>query len=466
MQSLMLTLDAAAAVPMYEQLYRALAAAIRAGTLRAGEKLPSKRALGGRLGVSMVTVESAYALLLAEGYVRSKPRSGYYVSDFVALDAPVRPAPAAPAPAPKDPRPAPAAPRGPDLSTASVDVSAFPYATWARLYREAVCAHPELLQRGERQGDAALREALCRFLSEYRGVVCAPEQIYVGAGLEYLFALLLELMPPETVFAAEDPGYAGFTHAVGAAGRPLRLLPLDAGGLSAEALERSDTDVAFITPSHQFPMGLTMPADRRSRLLRWAASRPGRWLLEDDYDSEFRYLSRPLPALQGMDGGEHVVYLGTFSRSLAPAIRAAYMVLPPALLERSRAIPRGMSTVSRYEQHVLARFLAEGYYGRYLRRVGNLYRRRRAELTEALEAIGGVTVSGSGGGMHLLLTNPRLSEAELLARAAREGVTLRGLSEYCRACAPLPSTLVLGYGGLRDADIPETAERLRRAWED
>ena len=458
-----MTLASDEKTPMYEQLYRSFTSDIRSGRLAAGEKLPSKRALCAHLGVSIATVETAYAMLLAEGYIRSRPRSGYFVSDFVTLRTP------------KPGRTLPKAARTPDaerrdenaldMSTASVDVSQFPYTSWARLYREAVCEHPEMLQRGERQGDWALRAALGAFLSEYRGVVCAPEQIVVGAGLEYLFAVLLELMPPETVFGAEDPGYAGFRHAVRAAGRPLRMLPLDAGGLSVPALERSDAGVAFITPSHQFPLGLTMPADRRSRLLRWASEAPERWLVEDDYDSEFRYLSRPLPALQGMGDRERVVYLGTFSRSLAPAIRAAYMVLPPALLERYEALPgHGMSTVSRYEQHVLARFLAEGYYARYLRRVGNLYRRRRETLLAALESIPGVTTSGSGGGIHLLIQNPRFSEAELLARAAAEGIALRGLSSYCQEAPPRPSTLVAGYGGLRDEQIPEAAERLRRAW--
>ncbi len=463
MYSMTQALDGASKTPMYEQLYRRIAADVRSGKLAPGEKLPSKRALCAHLGVSVATVESAYALLLAEGYIRSRPRSGYYVSGFVRLSAPE--VSAAPRPTAQQPESPPALAPAPDFSTASVDVSRFPYTSWARLYREAVFAHPELLQRGERQGDRALREALCAFLSEYRGVVCAPEQIVVGAGLEYLFGLLLELMPPDAVFGAEDPGYAGFTHAVTAAGRPLRMLPLDDGGLRAEMLEQSDVSVAFITPSHQFPMGLTMPADRRSRLLQWTVGAPERYLVEDDYDSEFRYLSRPLPALQGMDGGGRVVYLGTFSRSLAPAIRAAYMVLPQPLLARYRALPgHGMSTVSRYEQHVLARFLSEGFYARYLRRVGTLYRRRRELLLAALEEIPGLTVSGSGGGIHLLLSLPRFSESELLERAAAEGILLRGLSSYCRSSPAQPSTLVAGYGGLRDEEIPEAAACLKRAW--
>jgi len=188
-------------------------------------------------------------------------------------------------------------------------------------------------------------------------------------------------------------------------------------------------------------------------------------LIEDDYDSEFRYSGRPIPALQGMDANGRVIYVGTFSRSLAPSIRVAYLVLPGELLERYRALfGHRLQTVSRYEQAVMARFLAEGFYARYLRRVGNLYRRRRAVLLPALEAIPGVRLEGTEGGLHFLLRCDRLSEPELLQRALDEGVALRGLSAYCFRQAPPPSTLVVGYGGLRDEKIAEAAERLRRAW--
>ena len=505
MHQLTLTLEPGAPLPMYEQLYRYFAAEIRAGRLRSGEKLPSKRALCAHLNASRSTVETAYGLLLAEGYILSRPRSGYFVAEFAALERVpaagpgLRPPPggygggARPPypPAPPDAPPAgtpetggnthgnalagpgaqrPAAPAPPplryDFSTAAVDTSLFPYTSWARLYRDTVYSAPELLQQGERQGDGALRQALAAFLGEYRAVACESAQIVVGAGLEYLIGLLLELFPRDTVFGTEDPGYAAFYHAVRGQARPLRLLPLDAEGLSPAALERSDVEVAYITPSHQFPMGVTMPAGRRSRLLHWAAAAPGRYLIEDDYDSEFRYGIRPIPALQGMDGGGRVVYVGTFSRSLAPAIRLAYMVLPPALLERYRALQdHARSTVSRYEQAVMARFLSDGYYARYLRRVGNLYRQRQAALRKALSSLSGAQISGSGGGLHFLVTVPRLSEQALCARAAALGVPLRGLSSYCSACAPLPSTVVLGYGGLSDREIAPAVALLRQAWE-
>ncbi|MBQ2618898.1 MAG: PLP-dependent aminotransferase family protein [Oscillospiraceae bacterium] len=455
-----ITLELEGKSPMYEQLYTWFSSGIRSGRFRAREKLPSKRALCAHLGVSQSTVETAYALLVSEGYVHARPRSGYFVSDFV-------PDAAAAAPAETGPAARQEAPpvRDFDFSTSGVDVSLFPYSAWAKLNREVIYGSPELLQRGDRQGDPELRAALSAFLSEYRGVRCAPEQIVVGAGIEYLSGLLVQLFPPDTVFGLEDPGYAALDSTLRSMGRAVHYLPMDADGVTPETLERSGVSVAYLTPSHQFPMGLTVPADRRSRLLHWAASAPERYLIEDDYDSEFRYGARPVPAMQGMDGAGRVIYVGTFSRSLAPSIRVAWLVLPESLLRRYHAVAaHSLSTVSRYEQAVLARLLREGIYARYLRRLLNLYRSRRARLLPALEAIEGVSVSGSGGGLHFLLHHARYDEAELLARAREQGIILRGLSAYCRDCAPPGGTVVMGFGGLRDERIEEALRRLRAAW--
>ena len=457
----MLELDAGAKQPMYEQIYRYFVGEIHAGRLTRGERLPGKRALCARLGISGSTAEAAYALLVSEGYVTAKPRSGYYVSDFVTFDAPGQRHSAV---VPTGEGTPPERPEF-DFSTAAVDTGGFPYSTWAKLYKEVVYSSPELLQLGDRQGDGTLRRALCAFLSEYRGVRCTPEQIVVGAGMESLFDVLAQLFRPEVVFGVEDPGYATIHNALRAHGRAVRFLPLDGEGLCADAPEAEGVTVLYLTPSHQFPMGVTMPASRRSRLLRWAAEGAERWIIEDDYDSEFRYGIRPIPAMQGMDRSGRVVYLSTFSRSLAPSVRIAYMVLPAELLARYRALEtHRTATVSRYEQAVMARFLSEGYYERCLRRMGNRYRRRRDALIATLEQIEGVRISGGDGGLHFLLTDDRFSEEELRRRAADRGIALRGLSEYCRRCAPMPSTLVVGYGGLDDAGIPAAAQRLRAAW--
>ena len=487
MFSFALTLDPTSRTPMYDQLYRAIAAAIREGRLRHGEKLPSKRALCAQLGVSRSTVEAAYGLLCAEGYVESRPRSGFFAANYIALEplgnagsgqaSKEAPQKASESAAPTDSfagrtgnacpcsRTSQTGSLGPMLSTSAVDVSLFPYASWAKLYKEVVYNSPALLQRGEAQGEPALREALARLLNEYRGVRCAPEQVVIGAGLEILTDQLVTLFGSGTVYAIEDPGYPALERVLRSRERSVCYVPMDQHGMNAEALEASGATVAYLTPSHQFPLGVTMPASRRSRLLRWAVEENG-WIIEDDYDSEFRYGGRPISSMQGMDRHERVIYAGTFSRSLAPAIRLAYLVLPPSLANQWQTLfGRQQSTVSRYEQRVMARFLDEGFYARYLRRVGKLYADRRETLLQAIAAIDGAAVSGADGGIHFLLTLPQHSEAALIARAADAGIALHGLSEYCRKTAPLPSTLVVGYGGLPTAQIGSVVQALRAAWE-
>ena len=208
-----------------------------------------------------------------------------------------------------------------------------------------------------------------------------------------------------------------------------------------------------------------MPMARRTQLLHWAYAREDRFLLEDDYDSEFRYTSRPIPALQGLDNQGRVIYFGTFSRSIAPSIRVAYLILPPILLERYRQrFPHAASTVSRFEQEALRRFLSGGQYAGHLRRVGNLYRRRCTQLTNALLQIPGAHISGADAGLHFLFSLPRLTEQELVRRAAEYHVRVHGLSDYCHGPCPQPSTLVLGYAGMEERALLAAAGRLRDAY--
>ncbi len=445
--------------PLYDQLYRHIAGAIQSGALAPGAKLPSKRRLCALAGVSMSTVETAYSLLAAEGYVLSKPRSGYVCAHLLL------PASAAPAPVPEAPQSLDPPRWAYDCSTSAVDVSAFPFSSWARITKEAVYENPGLLQRGHPQGDAPLRSALGSLLAQYRGVRCSPEQVVVGPGADYLLSLLLQLLPEHRAVALEDPGYPAAYAAAALHGRRAVPIPVDGEGMCPDALADSGAGMAYVTPSHQFPLGVSMPAGRRSRLLHWAASAPDRWIIEDDYDSEFRWSSRPIPAMQGLDRAGRVVYLGTFSRSIAPAIRAAYLILPPGLLERyRRTFSHGACAVSRFEQESLRRFLTQGLYGRHLRRTGNLYRKKCALFAGALSAIPGATVSGAEAGLHFLLTLPRYSEEELTARAAEKSVRVYPLSRYCHTVPPKPSTVVLGFAGLSEDQLRRAAELLGEAW--
>ena len=505
MRNFTVELSAGGARPMYEQLYAYLVAEIAGGGLARGEKLPSKRALSAHLSVSLNTVDAAYQMLVAEGYLEARPRSGYYVCPLDAL----RPAGAAPGSAgrPADcvgpsgaaPRPDaeaapfPAAPEGPggpsrdpgpaqtppgqqtppvlyDFSTGSVDTALFPYKTWGRIQRGILAGGAALLNHGDRQGDPALREAVARYLHEFRAVRCAPEQIVVGAGVEYLLGQLAALLRGR-VFALENPGYNRVGSILANSGARAVYVPVDGDGLRVGALADSGAQIVCATPSHQFPTGASMPLGRRAALLAWAGERPGRLILEDDYDSEFRFDRKPVPSLQGIDRAGRVVYLGTFSRSLAPSIRAAYMVLPPALLARYRALFASYSsTVSRFEQQTIARFIEEGHFARHLARLRVAYRGRRDALVSGIGAALGrerVSIQGAHTGLHLLLTvRGAQAETELVDKARAAGVRLTGLSRYYvedkESCPP--STVVLGYSALCEREIEAACRLLGEAW--
>ena len=427
-------LEPGSGVPLYEQLYRSLAGEMRTGALPAGTRMPGKRRLAAELSVSVNTVDTAYQMLAAEGYLTARERSGFYVQEYLALPQ-VGPDARGPSPAPAVPEP----------------------------------AAPELLTNGDAQGDLALRQALADYLAEYRGVQCGAHQVVVGAGLEYLLGLLAPLL--HGTAAVETPGYPRALQVLENTGMRCCCLPVDEGGLSLDALDRSGAAVCYVTPSHQFPTGVTMPAGRRAELLHWAARRPGqRYIIEDDYDSEFRFDTRPLPSLQGMAGADGpVVYLSTCSRSLAPGIRIAYMVLPEHLLPAWHAKYRLYSgTVSRFEQQTLARFITGGYFTRHLARERVAYKARRDALTAALTAAfapGELTLTGLHTGLHLLahLRNAP-PDAALHAAARAQGVRLSLLSDYdlTGSGSTAPGTFVLGYGSLADDACPSVGETLKK----
>lgn len=462
----MIELEPQEKTPLYEQLYAALADEIRSGQLAPGTALPGRRTMAAQLGVSINTVDAAYQMLAAEGLAEARPRSGFYVQKTYGMLHSRAPRPASvpkvcPAPAAEGPRY--------DLSTGSVDTDLFPARSWGRIQKELLYQRPELLQRGEMQGDEGLRVQIAQYLSAYRGVECTPEQIVVGAGIEYLLGCLAHLFTGATA-AVENPGYSRTRAVLQNSAIPCTLVDIDQGGLSAQALEASGANLCYLTPSHHFPTGVTMPAPRRAQILSWAAARPGRYILEDDYDSEFRFDTRPLPSLQGMAGPDGpVVYLTTFSKSLAPGIRIACMVLPRNLLARYRQdFAVYANTVGRFDQQTLAQFMAGGYFTRHLARMRLVYKRRMEAFATALRReLPGVTLGSVHSGLHFLLTLPGAGgEAAMVRAAAQEGVRLRGLSEYYLARRELcpPDTVVAGYSALKEEDIPAVAAALARAW--
>ena len=453
--------------PLYEQLYRHFRGEIEAGRLAAGEKLPSKRALAAHLRVSVVTVEGAYGQLLAEGYLRSEPKRGYFVQP---AEGPRRlPPEEGPAPAAEEPL----RPRCRyDFSTSGVDTGLFPFATWARLMREVLSGQEDrLLSAPPPQGVPELRQAIARHLYRFRGVRARPEQIVVGAGSETLIGFLVQLLGREGGYGVEDPGYAKTHRILASCGARVEPVPLDGQGLRVDELARRPVRVVHVTPSHHFPLGTVMPAPRRQALLRWASEGPERYIIEDDYDSEFRFSGRPIPALQSMDGDGRVIYLNTFAKTLAPSLRVSYMVLPMPLLERwRREFWFYASTVPVFEQAALARFMEGGHFERHLNRARTRYRARREALLAAARDTG-LTRSGafSGGdcGLHLLLwMDRRWTEEELTARAAEAGVGVTPLSA-CDLTPPPPDrppALILGYSRMAAEDMAPALALLKRAW--
>ncbi|MBE6994363.1 MAG: PLP-dependent aminotransferase family protein [Ruminococcaceae bacterium] len=456
MNTLTVTLDPNSRTPLYLQLHDHLAREIASGAIREGERLPGKRTAAKLLGVSLSTVDGAYQLLASEGYVTARPRSG-----FVACRIEQLPQASPPPPAQPEARGAP----DPVCSflTGGIDGSLFPFRTWARLFKETLYTRPDLLNHGEPRGDLDLRQAIATYLYRSRGVLCRPDQILVGAGMEYLLGLLCRLLAGRCV-AVEEPGYPKTRQILSAGGLRTVCVPLDEQGVSPAALNASQADAAYLTPSHQFPTGLVTPAGRRSALLKWA-SEGDRFLIEDDYDSEFRYDGRPMPCMQAL-APERVIYVGTFSRTVAPAIRVAYLVLPPALLARyERDFGFYSSTVSRFEQHTLFRYLDEGHFDRSLSRARNLCRARRDLLVAALrETFGpGCRLENVHTGLgFLFLPETSLSEREITARAAARGLAVRGLDSYRAVPRPdLSPALVLGFSSLDKNSIPTAVGMLK-----
>ena len=445
-------------LPLYEYLYQRIRADILEGVLATGERLPSKRALAEHLRVSVITVENAYQQLEAEGYVHTLPKRGFFVS-------PVDRVPAAAVPAAIAPEPAAPVWRL-DLSRNQADTSRFPVATWARLTRQ-VLSEGVFLAPVPHQGLLALRQAIADDLRDFKGMAVLPEQIVIGAGAEYLYLLLAQLLAPDgnAVFAVEDPGYPKIRQVYGKCGVRCRPVPLDRKGMDLEALTASGAAVAHISPAHHYPTGLVTPIGRRQALLRWAEDRGG-YIIEDDYDSEFRFTGRPIPTLQSIDSGGRVIYMNTFSQTISPSMRVGFMVLPPRLLEvYRRELGFYACTVPVLDQHVLARFLSGGYYEQHLSRMRKEYRARRDAVLAAFQAspfADRVKFSEQGAGLHFLLRLDTSLDDEALRRKAEGlGVRLAFLSEY--AAVPQENyghTLVVNYGGLEPERLEETTALL------
>jgi GntR family transcriptional regulator / MocR family aminotransferase len=457
--------------PLHRQIYEGLQQAILDGRLRPGQRLPSTRALSLELGVSRLPVLTAYDQLIHEGYLSGRVGSGTFVSSGLPADLPPSTFRDRGAERPGGPRQAPSEPTipGARLDPFQIGIPAldrFPQSTWARLIaRHARALTPVQMSYGDPAGQLALRVAVAAHLRAARAVRCEADDVIVVSGSQAALHLAGSvLLAPGGGVAIEDPGYFGAQRALRAAGARLVPIPVDDQGLSVAALDRCGKAVraVYVTPSHQYPLGASMSAGRRLALLNWAARRGG-WILEDDYDSEFRYVSQPLGSVHGMDTHGRVVYIGTFSKALFPAMRIGYLVVPPALRDRFVDARKAFDFFppSLY-QLALAEFLGEGHYGRHLRRMHAVYLERRQALLDGIarHCEDRLHVHNADGGLHMtVLLHEGLDDRIVAARMADRRLIAAPLSA-CFVGAPRRSGLLLGFGTCTPERLTEATRTL------
>lgn len=447
---------------LYQQLYTFIKNDILEGHLTADEKLPSKRTFAKNLGISIITIENAYAQLMAEGYIYSLPKKGFYVSP-INNKTPLIPAKMIHKPSIKKES------YWCDFSSNQTPAHLFPFTTWSKLMKDALNEHQsELMINPPVGGIYELREAISHHLKEFRNMDVEPERIIIGAGTEYLYGLLVQLLGLDLVYAVENPGYNKILDVYSSLGAKCVPIDMDEQGILVDQLEDLDVDITHISPSHHFPTGIIMPVSRRYELLGWANKKEHRYIIEDDYDSEFRYKGKPIPALKGFDSHDCVIYIGTFSKSIAPSIRVSYMVLPNRLMELYQERKNMFSvTVSKVDQRILELFLQEGYYERHLNKMRGIYKNKHDILLKQLKEIPDICIpSGEYAGVHLLLSLENgLTEEEAVKLAAKEGVKVYGLSEYSISGDSKTSRhVLLGYACMEEKEILEAVEILKRVW--
>ena len=475
---------------LYIQIYRGIRDEIMSGSILTGEKLPSSRNLASCLQVSRTTVDEAYSQLVSEGYVEAVEKKGYFVcrldgiytvngdreeningSDFAPdtiidslkgtkkenIDRTIS-------------KKATPTEWLFDFSPMTTDMSEFPFSTWKKIMRGImVDARSSMFMMGSPQGDAELRNTICRYLHGSRGVACSPDQLIIGAGNDYLLLLLSRIIGNRRNIAMENPSYTRACRMFSSMGSNVIPIDIDHNGIIPDKLRSSDADTVYLMPAHQFPMGFVMPASRRAELIKWASEDDDRYIIEDDYDSEFRYKGRPVPSLQGNDRFESVIYVGTFSKSIAPAIRISYMVLPERLIGRYREnCGFYSSTVSRIDQAILNEFISAGYFERYLNKMRKRYKIKHDEMLEGLECFRcDFDISGEDAGLHMVLTDKRQrSEEVLIKEAGEKGIRVYGNRDNYIAAPPKesPARILLGYAPLSLHDIDEGLRILHDAW--
>lgn len=428
---------------LYEYLYNCVKEDILSGKIKAGEKLPSKREMAKNHNISVITVENAYAQLIVEGYIFAQEKKGYFASEiseqYIQNDLYHKRQAKGTIVKEKTQQSRKKDHNKKewlvDFSSNHIMYDSFPFATWSRIMRQTLLdKEKSFLVSPTPNGVQELREAIADHLSHFRGMEINENNIIVGAGTEYLYSIIVQLLGNDRVIAVEDPGYQKISKVYESNGVKCLHLPIDKSGIQTKALTGKKIDAVHISPSHHFPTGRVMPVSRRQHLLNWAREHHG-FIIEDDYDSEFRFSGRPIPAMAGMDR-DHVIYMNTFSKTLAPSIRIAYMVLPDELMKKYREeLNFYSSTVSSFEQYTLANFISGGYYERHINRMRNYYRDYRNTIISAIKQSpidSKVTIEEENAGLHFILgIRKKINDEKFKEILRNHNINISSVSDYC-----------------------------------
>ncbi|RLL40399.1 PLP-dependent aminotransferase family protein [Oceanobacillus piezotolerans] len=464
MEMLSCPLDRNNGFPLYEQLYAYIKKEIAQGRIEYGTKLPSKRKLSEYLKISQNTIETAYEQLVAEGYIEGVPRKGYFVQAFEDLEyiqSPSHPIKKVEKSEKKIKY---------NFHPGWIDTKNFPFSKWRRYLKNTMInENHSLLLLGNVQGDIEFREEIAKYLYHARGVQCSPEQIMIGAGSDILLQHLMQVFQNNTIYGVEDPGYHVISHLLKREKREVFPLEVDEEGVRVDPLMQSGVNVVYVTPSHHFPYGSVLSVNRRNKLLSWAMKDDNRYVIEDDYDSEFRYSGKSIPSLQSMDKGDKVIYLGSFSKSLIPSMRISYMVIPKRLLAQfKQAVSFYSCSVSRMDQYVLTQFMKNGDFERHLNRMRKIYRDKMERTLDAIKPFDEkIKPIGEHSGLHIVLEIENgMSEQQLLNKAEENQIKVYPLSSYLLdKRKENPPRIILGFAGISEEHLEEAIRSLLKSWD-
>lgn len=450
---------------LYEYLYKCIKNDILQGNIRAGEKLPSKRTFAKNLGISVITVENAYEQLIAEGYIYSIPKKGFYVTDLKKEVETEKKT------VTKEMVPITGGESGyfADFTSNQTQSELFPFTVWTRMIREVLGENQiQLMTNPPCGGIYPLRGAIAKYLKEFRGMTVLPEQIIIGAGTEYLYGLLIQLLGTDKIYAVENPGYRKIAKIYRSWKVACEYIDMDEEGVQIGELQRKRVDILHISPSHHYPTGIVMPVSRRYELLGWAAKSNSHYIIEDDYDSELRLGGQPIPTMQSIDVSDRVIYMNTFTKTLASTVRISYMILPPPLLEQFyERLSFYSCSVSNFEQYTLGKFIEEGFFEKHINRLRNHYHKKRDILLGAIREsrLGDlVHISGEEAGVHFLMEiQTEKEEEEFLTCAQTQGIRLSPLSaHYHNRETERKNVYVMNYSSVQMEDTQEIVRRLER----